>query len=396
MIKILMTVFAAFVIAVACTKKKTEEEDSVGGTPATGAPRNVHAKPASLDAWLSERPTIKAAIKMERSSGGSSYVVGGTLSENGWDDWSEEERQAVRDAFDRQWTWLYETADHANSLGSDEFALPIACSNCATNLGSNPGGSPMTIITPATAASLYYAQLAHALALEAGGALPWSVASDSSAQLHHFFNSRAVMHRYGSNYLVGPPNVTLNERIKNIGSVSPATPRWTYAWMLRNGMIRSTKTETIHAFLQWARENLTHFYNAASYANNNDHWLTPQRPPVERVLQGTTSTSYGFRYWTEGCHGTAGLVKAVMRVLNIPVEVLYVCGHAQIYFPTEGKYIDHGDNPYSADVRTNTARPISELLIDQATHTSWFSASPDFLPAGNPLCDNIGRQADGF
>jgi hypothetical protein len=54
---------------------------------------------------------------------------------------------------------------------------------------------------------------------------------------------------------------------------------------------------------------------------------------MSRVLSGTTSTYPGavpaFARWTAGCHGTSGCLRNVLRAVNIPVQILRVCGHGR-------------------------------------------------------------------
>jgi hypothetical protein len=95
-------------------------------------------------------------------------------------------------------------------------------------------------------------------------------------------------------------------------------------------------------------------------------------------------------HWTAGCHGTTGLLRNVLRAVNIPVQILRVCGHGQAHFLTEGTYLDHGDNPYNLDFKAS-GLSAADLLIDETTYTTWFGATLDNhdTPAA---CPNIGRQ----
>jgi hypothetical protein len=356
-------------------------------------------KPASLAAWLDANPTIKDAIRLENSNlPAPSFIGGGTLSETSWANWSATDKQALSDAFDRAWTWLYETSDPTHNLGTDEFTMPLSCPNCENLLLSNPGDTALTVIDETTAKTAFFASVAHSLAVEIGGAVSWSVLNSDAATLQKYFNSRSMMHRNNSttDFIFGSPLGLVDQRVKYIGNSTPATPRYTYAWLVNQGLLKSTHQATIEALLQWARENLSHYYLTSTYTNNNDHWQYPSRPPVSRVIEGTIyAGDPGLHHWTAGCHGTAGFLKSVLKSVNIPVEPLYVCGHAQLYFPSIGKYLDHGDDPYNANVK-NSSLPIANLFLDQATHTAWFSATPDFLDVSDPLCANIGRRTTEF
>jgi len=364
-------------------------------------PRNTRVKPASVAAFLAANPNIKTALKFEKDEGQSGYATGGTLVERGWDEWSSEDQAAVQGVFDRAWTWLYETPDPLNNLGIEEHSDPITCENCATGLGSTPTSPPLTFVTATVAKQIFFAQVGHILAVEAGADLSWSMVNDSADTLHYSLNSRSIVQLYGTTgkYAVGQLNAFPNARIKHLGRGTPSVPRWTYAWLKSNNLIKSTRTETILAFLQWGRENLIHFYGAATYANMQDHWGFPGQPSVKSIILGTNPTSpYGFGHWTAGCHGTANLIKSVMRVVNIPVQPLVVCDHTQVYFPLEGKFLSHGDDLYHATVKAKTSKSVSELWISSQTHASWYGSNPDFYPynGADQICINIGKAADDF
>ena len=63
----------------------------------------------------------------------------------------------------------------------------------------------------------------------------------------------------------------------------------------------------------------------------------------------------------------------MLRAVNIPVQPVWVCGHELAHFMTENLYLDHGDDPYNANVK-NSNSPILSLLIDEATYTAWFTS----------------------
>lgn len=358
-------------------------------------------KPSSLASWLDNNANIKNAIQLEESNlPAPSYLGGGALNEISWDNWSSSDKQALSDAFDRAWAWMYETDKPFSNLGADEFSMPLSCPNCEALLISNPNDIAKTIIGEASSKTAYIASVAHSLAGEIGGSIPWSILNEPSSNLHHYFNSRSMMHRNNSTteFVFGAPlgAGSLNAREKYLGNSTPATPRYAHSFLVNNGILGSTQSETIAALLQWVRENMVHYYLTSTYTNTNDHWGYPGRPSVFSVIEGTIRASESTpNHWTAGCHGTAGFIKSVFKSVNIPVEILYVCGHAQLYFPSIGMYIDHGDNPYNSNVK-NSSFSITNLYVDQATHEQWFSATPDFLPSSDPLCANIGRKTLDF
>jgi hypothetical protein len=61
----------------------------------------------------------------------------------------------------------------------------------------------------------------------------------------------------------------------------------------------------------------------------------------------------------------------VLRAINIPVRVPYTCQHAQIAFPTEDRYVDHADDPYSLR-NAGSACPVSHIMLDGARFSELF------------------------
>ena len=106
-------------------------------------------------------------------------------------------------------------------------------------------------------------------------------------------------------------------------------------------------------------------------------------------MSGTYPGATTFEHWTAGCHGTTGLLRNVLRAVNVPVQILRVCGHGQVRFLTEGTYLDHADNPYNTGFKAS-ALPASALLIDETTYASWFGTSQ---VNHDTNCANVGRRA---
>lgn len=356
------------------------------------------SKPASVETWLDSHTTIRDAIRLEATS--SSNLISNTLVENQYVSWSAADKAALESAFTSEWNWLYRYSNYLSNYGIDQFSMPLYCSECIDDLTSTPNSFPMVILTDdELSKKVYISFVAHTLAVEIGNKVSWSITSLSTANLHHLLNSRSVMQRYGSvGYLFGQPTFQVNDRSKYLGNITPSTPRYAQAFLQKNSLVKSTHLATITALMEWARDNMVHYYYASTYKNMYDHWQYPTQPPVNRVIDGTTSPYYPyFGHWTAGCHGTAGFFKQVLRVVNIPVENILTCGHAILYFPTIGKYLDHGDDPYNQNVKDKaSSKDIVNLLITPTTFQSYFGTSPDFLSTSNSYCNNIGRTAREF
>ena len=112
---------------------------------------------------------------------------------------------------------------------------------------------------------------------------------------------------------------------------------------------------------------------------------------MTRVLDGTVQTSnpsFGAMHRTAGCWGTTGLLRALLRVINIPCKLVTNAGHAQPYFMADSRYLSHGDDPYNALTKATPPTPASEILTDQAKFDAWFGAAV----SNSDKLNNIGRR----
>jgi hypothetical protein len=90
-------------------------------------------------------------------------------------------------------------------------------------------------------------------------------------------------------------------------------------------------------------------------------------------------------------------MNAALRVVNIPVQPIWVCGHELVYFMSEDKYMDHADDPYNGVVRASGASSLL-LLMDSATWRSRFGndETVNFLNLSDPVQTWIGYTAAHF
>jgi hypothetical protein len=353
--------------------------------------RSIRGQPPPLDCWLSEHPNVAASVKWQFTFQTNAYDIPDT-AKRPWPNWSDAEKQELVVAFEAAWTWLYQQATPYTNL-NEALAYPPVNQNDT----SNDTGDPWVAVTESYARELYLRWIGLNLAVEIGGHVPWSVTGYTAEQLQILFDSASFLSRRGdSTYNVcggnpGHPNYV--HRKDNLGGSLIAPPRYTLAFLRNANLVSATRATTITSLLNWCRDNLVHFYDAPTYGVMEQHWQYRGIPPITRVLDGTTSTypnATTFEHWTAGCHGTTGLLRNVLRAVNIPVQILRVCEHGQASFLTEGTYLDHGDNPYNSDFKA-TGLSAADLLIDQATYTAWFGTTLDnhSTPAA---CPNIGRQ----
>ena len=107
-------------------------------------------------------------------------------------------------------------------------------------------------------------------------------------------------------------------------TVVPAPPLVTAQFVAQNNFLCADRPATIAEAVFWAR-NLEHEYGNTSPADDLNFWQYAGAPPASRVLAGTKYTGTAnvvtdLRHWTNGCHSTTGLLKMLLRTLNVPVE----------------------------------------------------------------------------
>lgn len=308
-----------------------------------------------------------------------------------WPDWSSLEKNQLTTAFNEAWRWMKAQSGTFSASGE---GLPYPPINVEDT--TNDGGAPWTKVSADYAWDLFIRWIALELVVEIGNHVPWSVTGFNDEQLQVLFDSAAIMSRTGDDRFsiasgnVAHPNYV--NRKDNLGASLIAPPRYTHAFLTNNNIVGASRIETIGNFLQWCSDNLTHFYGYFSYKETENHWQYRGNPPITRIIEGTTNPTIGaggeFRHWTAGCLGTVGLIRNVLRAVNIPVHISIVCFHSQACFITEGVYLDHGDNPYNSLFK-GTGLPASALLIDHNTYVLWFGVSTQNRSEG---CDKIGYQ----
>ncbi len=369
----------------------TEADNTDGSVESSTAP--------DLATYLEENPNLKSSLKIEQTYPTASYYYSGSPVELSYDDWSDSDKEALNTAFRRSWYYIYDAYD-PNYTGTADFTMPLACTNCAADLASNPASTPLHRISEASGKSVYMAYAAQSLALEIGEGLSWSVATASTNELHHYFNTRSLMHRLGyesTDFFIGNWSVEASVPEKYLGHGSPATPIYIYSFFTSNDIIANTHEQTIYNLAEWFRNNAVHFYFGYEMQNMVDHWQFPGQVPASRLIAGTVRDGESeSRHWTAGCHGTASFFMTALKAINIPVEIHKVCGHAVMYFPSVGLYMDHGDNPYNANVRTQPTKPVSGIFIDESTFTSRFGSNAHLTPSSDGNCANIGKAAQDF
>ncbi|MBP1468716.1 hypothetical protein EYB53_023580 [Candidatus Chloroploca sp. M-50] len=342
--------------------------------------------PPALEDWLEAHPAIAQSIKWQTHFERNAYDVPETTKQ-AWRDWPIAQRRDLVQAFERAWHW-YTDGPATERCPLDDLIYPPA------NLSETAGDdrlTPNVVVDPGYAWQLYVRWIAHHLLVELTRSVPWSLCTYDQASLQVLFDSTAIMSRRPDNtFVVGsgnPQHPNFVKRKDNLGSTLIGLPGYTFAFLRSTDIIGSERLPTILNTLQWASDNLTHFYGGYTIGNMKAHWDYPGIPPLNRIIEAS-SFQGEVRHWTAGCHGTFGFVRNVLRAANIPVQGVRVCGHSLICFMTEGQHLDHADNVYNRDFKAS-GFPVAALLIDNATYTSRFGTNPD---NHEEHCERVGYQ----
>lgn len=316
--------------------------------------------PVKVEGWLANRPAIRDAIVWEKS------VSGGTGVPAPYPLWSQAMKQRLQDEYLAAWsgepTGLADPPENLLHPADNEY--------------------PSTAIEEARAWPLYVTHVAQSLAAETGDWVAGSLMELGDDQLAVLLDSREMFDwapEHGG-YLFSGSEWGI-----------PAPPDVAFAFMAQHGLTGATRLKTIANVVGWCRENLIHFDGAFETANVEDQWHYRGVPPVTRILAGTTVTGHpewGLDHRTAGCHGTLTFLRAMLRTVNIPVAGEGSCGHALVSFPTEARYLSHGDDPYDALTKSTPPFAAIQVLADGAMHQAWFGAGV----ADQKKCDNVGRR----
>ena len=324
----------------------------------------TQADEPDLAAWLAEHPLVSEAIRWKDSNGPT----------RAYPNWSETQKADLYETYQAVWSGhsleLTDPPPNMVHLADDQ--------------------SDLTVLSKDHAWSLFLAHVAYSLAVETGGWVPWSLTEYSQDELLELFDGSRTFRRTSGGYEL-------------IHRAVPAPPDATFEFLSANLMIAQDRLHTIGNLLEWSRD-LIHFLGDFTAKNVEDHWQYRGVPPVSRVISGTRAVFYPYKkgdtsppvvtfgHHTAGCWGTTAFLRAVLRVVNIPVKEVTGSGstgrHSMPYFMSEGKYLSHSDDLYSQNTRSSPGFPIEELFIDQATYDAWFGPGVS-LPQGK---SNVSRR----
>lgn len=316
--------------------------------------------------WLDARPDVRAAMV---------FYDGGAW--NGYDGWTSARRDELQQRFTEAWY---------------DIETPLAYPP-PNLLDPGPTDSGAGVHGLDDAAELYLSNVAHSMLTELDGRVPWTLDDYDAQELALLLDARTYYADtvWCADGLCIPENLGLRVR-HNWGFPAPGGLNW--AFMESDVGIGVDRLQTIANSLEWSRDNLFHFAGGLSQAQSYEYYWDYAGPvPALSVMDGTdpegllpnAAFTYdaGFGHWTAGCHGTNMLLQSFLRAANIPVEYVHP-HHATPHFPSEGKWLTHGDDPYNG--MADADYPAELMLIDDATYDEWFT-----FDRGNGW-DNVGRR----
>jgi len=357
-----------------------------------------------LAAWLAAHPTIAAAIKwqFQPANPANVYAPPAEGDKLPWASWSASQKADLNQAYLDMVDWYSQGAPQVAMTpgGPDLTDQPINNHPSA----NSDGTSTLEWVSPTYMWKLYVAHVAFSLLLETSQQVPWSVTDYPDATLKWIFDSASMgWYLANGNFSLGTYSGAGRPALRtdNRPRTSFADPRWTYPWLKQAGIVGTTRLATIGKTLDWMRQNMTHFFGSDEFGTDWDIWQYRGYSPISQIVNGTVDTdnpTYGLRHWTAGCHGSTGFLNAALRVLNIPVQPIWVCGHELVYFMSEDRYLDHADDPYNQTVRASSS-PSVLLLIDSPTWKLRFGKDETVNLPGDetsPLNAWIGYTAANF
>ncbi|MDP9004457.1 MAG: hypothetical protein M3N12_06645 [Verrucomicrobiota bacterium] len=343
-----------------------------------GEPSVTQQNPsAGIEQWLSAHPAVANAIVWQSIQETKAYPQW-TLANK------KRLANAVADAIANKPTGLPSVPANAFHLTDSDFVIQGLAPNDAFHL------------------FLRYA--AKSLALEITRGVPWSIARDTPAELAVLLDSRQMFSLIKDP--IGQPVYEIYNHL--FGRSLPAPPDRALRFLREHNLIGSSRLDTITRTLDWCK-GMIHFTGGMDVKNMNNVWHYMGFPPATRVMEctavGTQKADGGrpeFRHFTAGCHGTTGFLRSVLRSVNIPVINKMLVGeavdekghkrsvnHSTPYFPTEGSYLTHGDDPYNLLWSTMYPPvPASELLIDQRRFDALFGPTVGLVG----VAKNVGRR----
>lgn len=334
-----------------------------------------------LTCWLALHPQVAQHLVWEEVD-----PTSGAVTAKPYSAWTGEQKTQLNAAFYQAWAWL----DGGLDWFGGEYLLDPP-TNQITLLDCQEA---VTGLTREQAWKLYLGTVAHSLALEIGGFVPWSIAGYAPVDLDVLLHAKSFFNAGKLEYFTKD---CAGSEVSFIGysvtaDVLPAPATKTFEFLVEKDLIRPNHFDSVARLLTWARSHMLHIIGGRDAANMEAFYAYRGTAPASRVFEGTvytdpyTSTVLGPAGFSPGgCHGVSYLFEAMMRVANLPVQPLRICGHRVPLFGTIGHTLSHGDDIYDGWAKVEPAFPAGLLLISNYTFNFWLAGS-----GGD--CANIGRR----
>lgn len=336
-----------------------------------------------LKCWLDLYPNVAESLVWEDVN-----LDTGTVTAAAYPSWSQTRKLELNVAFFYAWEWLHGGLDWFN--GEYLFDPPD------NQIALADDDSVETGLTKDDAWKLYLGTVAHSLALEIGGFVPWSIVGYNTQDLELLLHSKnfyaAGDHHWSSLDSNGQTKQFHYVGYLIDGWVVPPRPVTAFEFLVNQNILRSDHYKTITRLLFWSQHHMAHWAGGFDAQNMEAYWQYRGWAPASRIMSGTTyedpDSSYtnGPYSWSVGCHGTSYFYRALMRLANIPVHYYYLegCGHGMPVFSTISRTLSHGDDVYTYTLSHPPFPPDLLLISLNAFNMMFFGSDGD--------CGNVGRR----
>lgn len=289
-----------------------------------------------------------------------------------WCQWPESYRQRMKGYFQTYWNWMETSWPLYQQYRDGGFAVKPAgfderfASSVDPETSAEAALLPFSaqvmkdmythvLYEPAAAVDLYLKTTALQLVLEIGSFVDWKLGDYDAGDLSVVLDGRQLFRYFPSGSSPWGGQQTVDKEGYDAAVVLPAPPLLLMKFLMREGILRTTRFETVARLLEWER-NLQHtmgtpqtLTGACGKEYGEVYWGTKSVQPLDRILNGTVmacplvpqpgATTSGYyntaltRY-TGGCGTTGGINHRVMRQINVPAEMV-AFGHGQIRFVVE-------------------------------------------------------------
>lgn len=296
----------------------------------------------------------------------------GTGALRSYDEWTPAQRDRL-DALEQR------LREAGPDLGwAARLELGLRCPDVASNLSlrRRPDGPRCLFLTADQAFDLYAAHVAHAFALEATGAVPWSIVDLPAAERHELLASpryHAIIlpdavglgsEPYYPAHIRPGRDYQLPARVQNTAGPMGlcCDPRVGY-WFLRGlartsgvDLVASTEAQTMANLIAWVSQNLGH---GGDGTDSTDAYFIAHAELRDRLIAEhrdfTGGSSWTGLFAPAGCHSAANLLHDLARSVNIPLLVAGISDtglHAGLLFRwnrTDPRICHHVDDVYIAN-----------------------------------------------